>query len=495
MLSVLLTSCYKDSNPYANMSSDYFTRMSEDSLKLDRQGIRATIDSLDKATKILTASDKYVRNYYSEGNPCLWIHGGDVSAAADSVLVMLDNAEEHGFRGSLFRADDIRADIARVRSLSCDGTALSNIFARLEYNLSLSYFRYITSLHYGFVSPNDIFNRIDTVYVDSVKKKMSRLCDMPVLRPDSVFYSKSVQMLSPDSIVGYVAGLSPQQPLYTLLKQRLANEELTPQQRKRVLCNMERCRWRLSTHIDDCKKYIEVNIPSFGLRAVDADSVLTMRIGCGTVKQKTPLLSSKIKRMELNPQWIVPKSIAKGIAYSYSYMHRNNMFIHDKKLGKLPPEQSSLEKILNGEQYIVQESGPKNSLGRIIFRFENSFSVFLHDTSSPWIFQYKNRAVSHGCVRVQKPYDLAVFLLEKKDQELMDKIKYSMTVQLDKTAKDYKPIDKSKMKKAVYLDKEIPLFISYYTVYYASNDDYIVEYEDIYGYDKHLAGKLAPYVK
>lgn len=72
---------------------------------------------------------------------------------------------------------------------------------------------------------------------------------------------------------------------------------------------------------------------------------------------------------------------------------------------------------MNGGQYIIQAGGPKNSLGRIIFRFDNNFSVFLHDTSSPWVFQRERRTVSHGCVRVEKPYELALFLLDDVDEK------------------------------------------------------------------------------
>ena len=63
----------------------------------------------------------------------------------------------------------------------------------------------------------------------------------------------------------------------------------------------------------------------------------------------------------------------------------------------------------------------------MIFRFKNNFSVYLHDTSNPALFSANDRLASHGCVRVQRPYDLAVFLLEDKDEVLLDKIKYSFT--------------------------------------------------------------------
>lgn len=79
------------------------------------------------------------------------------------------------------------------------------------------------------------------------------------------------------------------------------------------------------------QKYVVVNIPSFELRAVDNGNVQAMNICCGEINFKTPLLSSWIKRMDVNPQWIVPKSISKGFLHNYSYMHKMGMFVLDKK--------------------------------------------------------------------------------------------------------------------------------------------------------------------
>ena len=154
---------------------------------------------------------------------------------------------------------------------------------------------------------------------------------------------------------------------------------------------------------------------------------------------------------------------------------------------------------MEGEQYIVQAGGPKNSLGRIIFRFDNGFSVFLHDTSSPWLFQRTYRALSHGCVRVEKPYELAIFLLKDKDEKLEDKLKYSMTVEFvndnDSIAKQKKvKIDRKRIINSLSVKPAVPLVITYYTIYF-NNKGELIEYQDVYGYDKVLADKLDPFVK
>ena len=231
---------------------------------------------------------------------------------------------------------------------------------------------------------------------------------------------------------------------------------------------------------DVSKKYVEVNIPSFSLRAIKEDEILSMRIGCGTTKTKTPLLTSFITRMDVNPQWFVPKSISKGFAHNYGYMHRMGMFVYDKVEGKLPPERVSYSKLMSGEQYIVQAGGPLNSLGRIIFRFNNNFSVFLHDTSAPWIFQRKKRDIS----------------FDKDNKELEERLKYSMTVNLanDKDSVKKSKIDKNKLVNSINVKPEVPLFITYYTIYF-DNDNQLVEYQDVYDFDEALIKKLMPFVK
>ena len=239
-----------------------------------------------------------------------------------------------------------------------------------------------------------------------------------------------------------------------------------------------------------------VNIPAYRLYAYGEDSVLTMRVGCGKLDTRTPLIHSNIKRMDLNPKWFVPKSIAKGIVGRIGYLKKNNMYIHDKKEGKLPPEQASYSRIMEGKQFIVQEGGPGNSLGRIIFRFDNNHSVYLHYTNTPWVFQKSDRAVSHGCVRVEKPFDLAVFLLKKKDSDLIEKIRYSMEADLnpnDNESDEKVVIDRDMLVNSVTVEPEIPVFISYFTCY-PSSDGELRYYKDVYGYDEAIWKELKYYL-
>lgn len=441
-------------------------------------------------------SDRFVRKYYSGHNPFLWISYDGVNACADTLLSHLSTVEKSGINPRLFRMSLISEDLDAIRQFDVNGgsRSINLMLARLEYNLTRSYLRYVSCQHFGFLNPNILYNKLDTLSKDSTGLKWRRLCDLRVRRPDSAFCARSLANLNIDSMGHYVSSLLPKGRLYRMLVDHLNTENLSPAERMRTLCNIERCRWRLSVMPGDTRKYVQVNIPSYSLRAVDGDSVLAMRVCCGTKKTKTPLLSSQLMRMDVNPQWIVPKSIAVGYVGKTGYMHSQGMFVYDKQRGKLPPEEASYTKVSDGEQYIIQAGGPKNSLGRIIFRFENAFSVFLHDTSSPWLFQSARRAVSHGCVRVERPYDLAVFMLGDKKKSLADKIKYTMSIDMSDDAAGKRRPDRDKMVNTVTIDPQIPLFITYYTMYYGSGN-HVVSYDDIYGFDSVTAEQLRPYIK
>ena len=113
--------------------------------------------------------------------------------------------------------------------------------------------------------------------------------------------------------------------------------------------------------------------------------------------------------------------------------------------------------LLDTRYAVVQRGGKGNSLGRLIFRFDNNFSVYLHDTPSRDFFSRADRGVSHGCVRVEKPFELAKFILKDKDEKFFDDLYYSMT--------DDSLTEKSRVVKNIKVEPTIPLYLTYYTIY------------------------------
>ena len=228
-----------------------------------------------------------------------------------------------------------------------------------------------------------------------------------------------------------------------------------------------------------------------------------MRAACGAQKTKTPLLTSQITHMEVNPQWLIPFSIIKNDiarhAGDSSYFARHRYFIADRKSGqRLNARSVSRSQLLSGNYRVGQEGGEGNALGRIIFRFPNNFSVFLHDTSSPGVFQRDDRGVSHGCVRVQRPFDLACFLFsELPDEWTLDKLRITMGMepQSEKGIKymaDLEPDKKPQLIRWQSVSPRVPLYITYYTLFPVPGGQ-LKTYPDVYGYDKVLAEALATF--
>jgi L,D-transpeptidase YcbB len=122
---------------------------------------------------------------------------------------------------------------------------------------------------------------------------------------------------------------------------------------------------------------------------------------------------------------------------------------------------------------IRQKPGENNSLGKVKFLFPNPYSVYFHDTPSKSLFEKDTRAFSHGCVRVQKPLDLATFLLS--DQGMTRK-------QIDEVVKNGKNT-------AIALKTKIPVIITYWTCF-IDQKNHLVFFKDIYGRDKLILKEL-----
>lgn len=493
----MLSSCKEEGTyPNKNISIDDFRELRESRYKLNSHRVRRYISRLMRNDSVAFSMDSKVRAYYNAESPFVWISRLGVLGRADTLLSFLQSSDTLGLSPRKFQVEQIASDIRKLRTLDLvEGKDDINLLmARVEYNLTRAYFRYAAGLEYGFVNPDWLYNRLEKYMVDSATVRFRRLSDLRPLRPDGRFYSRILGIAFGDSISQYLSSLHTEGNLYRRLSGLLAQGKLSRADRIRVLCNMERCRWkyRKVARLGGERKYVVVNIPSYSLIANGKEGWQYMRVGCGTLDHKTPLLVSRIERMEINPQWIVPKSIAVGLVGRIGYMREMGMFVHDKQLGKLPPEDATYAKVVSGDQYIIQAGGPKNSLGRVIFRFDNNFSVFLHDTSSPWIFKKAMRAVSHGCVRVERPLDLALFLTSG-DGNVGSRIRSLMSIDYDENLDPEEADGQQRTYPLSYisLKETVPLYITYFTVFY-NKEGGLSFFNDVYGYDEALAMALSP---
>lgn len=482
-----------------------FSSLKESSCSVDHRQISDNLIALCRADRDSTLADQRVRRYYLNGGLPLWIDRGGMDSRADTLLAALrENVPAIGFSIKAFCGDGLENDVERIRTLDFakqGDEGLCMLMARTEYRLTKAYFRYVMGQRFGFVNPLYVYNRIDALRKDTTGRVLSyrRLFDMDIERPDSAFYARLRASVRHDSLGGFLREALPRSPLYGRMLSRLGGSGGA--RRRQLLCNMDRLRWRLRKPFDRSGRHVVVNIPAYHLYAYGPDTVVEMRVGCGRRDTKTPMLVSEIERMDLNPQWHIPMSIIQNDVARHagdaSYFARRRYVIVERGTGKqVNPSEVTSSMLLGGAYRVSQEGGAGNAMGRIVFRFANSFSVFLHDTSSRGFFSNEQRGVSHGCVRVERPFDLAMFLLGERDEWFWDKLRITMGMEPEtdkgKAWVEEHP-DNFKLLGSQHIKPRVPLALVYFTLYPGLSGE-LQAWPDVYGYDEVTWQRLQPFI-
>lgn len=217
---------------------------------------------------------------------------------------------------------------------------------------------------------------------------------------------------------------------------------------RQIELNMERFRW-FPGNLG--RRYILVNIADFGLTVVENEKpVMKMKVVAGKTMRKTPVFSEKMKYIELNPYWNVPPQIAvKDIAPKVC---RKSRYLSERKIevfahwgqdpAKIDPAGIDWCRVnqKNFRFKLRQQPGPKNALGRIKFMFPNKYSVYMHDTPERNLFDKSSRGFSSGCIRVEKPVELALFLLKNTPTWTYEKLMTDIDAGKQKTVTLQDPI-------------------------------------------------------
>lgn len=239
--------------------------------------------------------------------------------------------------------------------------------------------------------------------------------------------------------------------------------------------NLERWRWEPAKMPE---RYAWLNIPGFHFAVIEADTmVMESRVIVGTVKNQTPVQVGKIRYFLIYPYWRVPYSIAwkeilPAVKRDTSYLRKHNFEVLQ---GGTVIDHTKLKWSKYSKSYLPftfrQREGEDNSLGVMKFNFDNKYGVYLHDTNSKRLFGKESRALSHGCMRLEKYMDFANFLIRD------DSLKYrpdSILLYLEK-----------KEKKQIDLKKPINIYVKYFT---ANADEHgnLFFFADIYGKDEKM---------
>jgi len=243
--------------------------------------------------------------------------------------------------------------------------------------------------------------------------------------------------------------------------------------------NMER--WRWLSH-DLGKKYALVDIANFRLQVVnDTQTVMNMKIVAGNLAWQTPVFSSQITQIIINPYWNAPKHVLLSELINYmrqdpNYLTNNKMkLLRDSGAEEIEvnPKSINLAEVneKNLDFWLRQDPGPLNVLGRLKFMSPNKYNVYLHDTPYQEDFGKSMRMFSHGCIRIEKPIDFAIYLLQEEKKWPREKIVEAINKETEQT---------------VFLKKPVDVHVIYGTAWV--RDDGVVHFNnDIYKRDKRLA--------
>jgi murein L,D-transpeptidase YcbB/YkuD len=221
------------------------------------------------------------------------------------------------------------------------------------------------------------------------------------------------------------------------------------------------------------QRIVLVNIPSAQLKVYEGPkTTLQMKIILGKASTPTKTLSTYIQQVTINPYWTVPKSIIVNemipkIQKDIQYLSNNRLAVLNENYKVMDPQKINWDSIdlVNFPYIIRQATGCENALGILKLEFENPFSMYLHDTPEKQLFKNKNRFLSHGCMRMEKPIEMGRLLLANN-------LKAIDTLDLTKCDLNLQPI-------FIPVTIRTPLIVWYSQVDFDSNNN-LLFYKNVY---------------
>lgn len=277
--------------------------------------------------------------------------------------------------------------------------------------------------------------------------------------PDALPTGKLMtEALATGQVAGILASLNPTHPDYAALRQELASTPAA-QTKRRALIRANMDRWRWLQH-DLGVQYLLTNVPEFQLRlTVNNNIIRSYRTIVGKPgRTATPQLAETVEGVIFNPTWTVPQSIVKGEGLGARVLGNP---------GWARAAGYKATRGANGYVSVVQQPGPTNSLGLMKLDMPNPHAIFLHDTPSRNLFTGDSRALSHGCIRVERALELAMTIAILGQGATRDE---AVTVS---NSGEYTRVP---------VKKAMPVYITYFTMA-RDIDGQMKTFNDIYGRD------------
>lgn len=385
----------------------------------------------------------------------LWIATDKFNADAEGVLAEFGKAGDWGLDPADFPAP--RIDAAGQQP---DASAAAEVELSL---LVLKYARYARG------------GRI----IHPAEQLNSNLDRRPqLLKPAAVLEGLGA---APDK-AAFMAGTHPKHAQFHRLREkfleaRTADGKLNTAAKK-IRANMEMWRWM---HDDLGDMYLMANVPAYTIDVVkNGEHILTERIVVGETGKQTSIFTRSLKSITFRPMWRVPESIKvheiwPSLVRGGGLMRQYDLEIETKdgrRLDWRTMDWSNLD-IRNYE--VVQPPGRKSVMGYVKFSFPSQHTIFMHDTPDKWMFNSKQRTLSHGCLRLRNPLRVAeIVLAEDKGWD---------TAKVDALAKG------GSLNNEIAMEKRIRMHLAYFTAW-VDDDGKLKTYGDIYGHEKRVTQAL-----
>jgi murein L,D-transpeptidase YcbB/YkuD len=407
---------------------------------------------------------------YSPDAEPVWTGDGRPLGGARQAVATLKRSGDHGL------AEDYDAAWLEERLSALEESAprSTDDLALFDVTLSSEMLRFLRAVHAGRVEPA----RVGLAYhVDMHGADLAE-----GLRPAA----------AAAGIEGLVAARQPAFVQYGRLRLALARYralaepgETPPARVRQIELAMERLRWL--PHLPP-GRFLIVNVPAFRLVAFRSPSderpALQMPVVAGrAARTETPLFAGELRQVVFRPPWHPPASIVRNeilpaIARDPGYLARQRMDLvtpAGTADPALPPTAENLARLRAGRLALRQRPGPENALGLVKFVFPNDYRVYMHGTPAQALFARERRDFSHGCIRVERPAELAEFVLSRQAGWTPGRIEAAMNG-----------------RRTLHVDvvPPVPVMV-FYTTAIVRADGTVEFFDDVYGLDAALERALA----
>jgi L,D-transpeptidase YcbB len=401
------------------------------------------------ALRMLPQVGEAITRHYAQHPQFLWSDQGSISAKAQAAIALLAASDTVGLDPADYR-------VAMPDLASLDAAAKPAALLRFDLTLSAKVLTYALDATRGRIDPN----------------RLSGYHDLPRKSVDLVDALAAIAQSS--DIAGYLASRNPDNSQFRALVAELARLRAEDPQGKsaKLRIALEQMRWlprELGT------RYVFLNQPAFEVSYVNgAGAPLTMRAVIGKPSAQTYFFTDRIKEITYNPYWNVPRSIVVNemlpkLWRNPSYLDRLGYEVSNSRGREVASNAVDWAAVATQQTGIEvrQPPGRGNALGRLKIDFPNKHAIYLHDTNQKNLFAREQRALSHGCVRLEHPREMAAALLGTPVADVDRKIARDDT-RTERVAGD------------------IPVYLAYFTAWPDAQGN-VRYYKDVYERDAHLA--------